>query len=136
MIASGGKVLEEEGIPRHLISMLKNLYDNNVAYVRLESGLTDPFHVGQGVRQGCLLSPLLFNIYGEWIMRKALEGRNGGITFGGRKISNLRYADDTTIIASSEEELTELFQKIENISRCGVTDQQRQDQSNDSGPPE
>lgn len=110
-------ILGEMGIPRHLISMIKNLYDYNVAYVRLESGLTDPFRVGQGVRQGCLLSPLLFNIYGEWIMRKALEGWNGGITLGGRKISNLRYADDTTIIASSEEELTELFQKIEDISK-------------------
>lgn len=111
------RILEEMGVPRHLISLIKSLYGNNRAYVRVENELTDPFQVEKGVRQGCILSPLLFNIYGEWVMRRALEDWTGGVTLGGKKFNNLRYADDTTAIAASEEELCDLIRRIEHFSK-------------------
>jgi hypothetical protein len=110
------QVLSEMGVPNHLILLIKSLYNNNYARVRINGELTDSFRVTKGVRQGCILSPILFNIYGEWIMRKATEDWNGGITIGGKKICNLRYADDTTILASSEAELIHLLQRIEDVS--------------------
>lgn len=109
-------ILDEMGVSCHLITLIKALYDNNIGYVRVENGLTDPFKVGKGVRQGCLFSPILFNIYGEWIIGKALENWTGGITINGIKINNLCYADDTTLITPSEEELINLIKLIEKIS--------------------
>lgn len=109
-------ILTEMGTPHHLLSLIRHLYDNNTAYVRVEGELTSPFRVSKGVRQGCILSPLLFNIYGEWIMRKALDEWQGGITINGIKICNLRYADDTTLIAASEEELVNVIRRVEEIS--------------------
>lgn len=81
----------------------------------VDGDLSSGFSVGKGIRQGCVLSPLLFNTYGEWIIRKATENWNGGISIGGRKISNLRYADDTTFLASLEE-MAEILQCIEEVS--------------------
>lgn len=102
------------GIPEHLICLI--LYVTNRSYVRVEDELSINFNVSKGVRQGCILSAILFNIYGEWIIRKVTENWNGGVSIGGKLISNLRYADDTTIIANSEEEMALLLQKIETAS--------------------
>ncbi|KAA5557044.1 hypothetical protein F3G48_33055, partial [Pseudomonas aeruginosa] len=74
------------------------------------------FKFRKGVRQGCILSPVLFNIYGEYIMRRTCEGWDGGVTIGGVKLSNLRYADDTTLLAANENEMAALMSKLENIS--------------------
>lgn len=83
--------------------------------MRIENSLSAPFKIGRGVRQGCILSPDLFNIYGEHIIRTVLDGWNGGISVG-KKISNLRYADDTTLIAASEEEMSEILYR--NTGSC------------------
>jgi len=86
------------GIPDHLTCLLRNLYAGQEAIVRTQHGTTDWFQVGKGVRQGCILSPCLFNFYAEYIMRKAgLEEAQAGIKIAGRNINNLRYADDTTL---------------------------------------
>ena len=90
-------------------STLCNLYDNQQACVRTEKGDSDWFNIGQGVRQGCILSPTLFNLYAEYIMRRVLENWNGGLSISGYKLSNLRYADDTTLVATSALELEELL---------------------------
>ena len=100
------KILKEKGIPDHLTCLLRNLYAGQEATVRTGHGTTDWFQMGKGVRQGCILSPCLFNFYAEYIMRKAgLEETQAGIKIAGRNISHLRYADDTTLMAESEEEL-------------------------------
>ena len=92
------------GIPDHLICLLRNLYAGQEATVRTGRGTTDWFQIGKGVRQGCILSPCLFNLYAECIMRNAgLEGAQTGIKIAGRNINNLIYADDTTFMAESEE---------------------------------
>ena len=84
---------------------MRNLYAGQEATVRTEHGTTDWFQIGKGVRQGCILSPFLFNLYAEYIMRNAgLEEKQAGIKIAGRNINNLRYADDTTLMAESEEE--------------------------------
>jgi len=94
------------GIPDLLICLLRNLYAGQEAPVKTGHGTTDWFHIGKGVRQGCILSPCLFNLHAEYIMRKAgLEEAQAGIKIAGRNINNLRYADDTTLMAESEEEL-------------------------------
>ena len=94
------------GIPDHLTCLLRNLYAGQEATVRTGPGTTDWFQIGKGVRQGCILSPCLFNFHEEYIMRNAgLEEAQTGIKIAGRNISNLRYADDTTLMAESEEEL-------------------------------
>ena len=89
--------------------LISNLYDNQQACVRTEKGDSDWFNIGQGVRQGCILSPALFNLYAEYIMRRVLENWNGGLSIGGYKLCNLRYADDTTLVATSALELEELL---------------------------
>ena len=104
------------GVPLHLITLLRNLYADQTATVRTELGETNEFGIGRGVRQGCVLSPLLFNTYAEEIIREALDGWKGGIRFGGRKLTNLRYADDTTILASTKEELEDGLRRIKTAS--------------------
>ena len=102
------KILKEMGIPDHLTCLLRNLYAGQEATVRTGHGTTDWFQIGKGVRQVCILSPCLFNLYAEYIMRNVgLEEaqRWTGIKIAGRNINNLRYADDTTLMAESEEEL-------------------------------
>ena len=94
------------GIPDHLTCLLRNLYAGQEATVTTGHGTTDGFKMGKGVRQGCILSPCLFNLYAEYIMRNAgLEEAQAGIKIIGRNINKLRYADDTTLMAESEEEL-------------------------------
>ena len=94
------------GIPDHLTCILRNLYAGQEVTVRPGHGTTDWFQIGKRVRQGCMLSPCLFNLYAEYIMRKAgLEEAQSGIKIARRKINNLIYADDTTLMAESEEEL-------------------------------
>ena len=100
------KILKEMGIPDHLTCLLRNLYAGQEATVRTGHGTTDWYQIGKGVHQGCILSPCLFNLYAEYIMRNAgLEEVQAEIKIAGRNISNLRYADDTTLMAESEEEL-------------------------------
>ena len=107
------KILKEVGIPDHLICLLRNLYAGQEATVRTGHGTTDWFQIGKGVRQGCISSPCLFNLYAEYIMRNAgLEKAQAGIKIAGRNINNLRYADDTTLMAESEEELKSLLMKV------------------------
>ena len=102
------------GIPDHLTCLLRNLYAGQGATVRTGPvGKTDWFQIGKGVRQGCILSPCLFNFYAEYIMRNSgLEEAQAGIKIAGRNINNLRYADDTTLMAESEEELKSLLMKV------------------------
>ena len=107
------KILREMRIPDHLICLLRDLYEGQEATVRTGQGTTDWFQIGQGVCQGCILSPCLFNLYAEYIMRNAgLEETKAGIKIVGRIINNLRYADDTTFMAESEEELKSLLMKV------------------------
>ena len=98
------KILQEMGIPDHLICLLRNLYEGQEATVRTGHGTTDWFQIWKGVRQGCILSPCLFNLYAEYIMRNAgLNEAQARIKNARRNINNLRYADDTTLIAESKE---------------------------------
>ena len=111
------KILKEMGIPDHLTCLLRNLYAGQDATVRTGYGTTDRFQIGKGVRQGCLLSPCLFNLYTEYIMRNTgLEETQAGIKIAGRNINNLRYADDTTLMAESEEELKGLLMQVKEES--------------------
>ena len=111
------KIFKEMGIPDHLTCLLRNLYAGQEATVRTGHGTTDWFQIGKGVPQGCILSPCLFNFYAEYIMRNAgLEETQAGIKIAGRKIKNLRYADDTTLMAESEEELKSLLMKVKEES--------------------
>ena len=99
------KIHQKMGIPDHLTCLLRNLYAGQEATVRTGHGTTDCFRIGKGVRQGCILSLCLFNLYAEYIMRNAgLEEAQVGIKIAGRNINNLRYAYDTTLMAESEEE--------------------------------
>ena len=110
------KILKEIGIPDHLTCLLRNLYAGQEATVRTGHGTTDWFQIGKRVCQGCILSPC-FNLYAEYIMRKAgLEEGQAGIKIAGRNINNLRYADDTTLMAESEEELKSLLMKVKEES--------------------
>ena len=110
-------ILKEMGIPDHLTCLLKNLYAGEEAVVRTGHGTADWFQIGKGVRQDCILSPCLFNLYAENIMRNAgLEEAQAGIKIAGRNINNLRYADDTTLVAEREEELKSLLMKVKEES--------------------
>ena len=105
------------GIPDHLTCLLRNVYAGEEATVRTGHGTTDWFQIGKGVHQSCILSPCLFNFYAEYIMRNAgLEEAQAGIKIAGRNINNLRYADDTTLMAESEEELKSLLMKVKEES--------------------
>ena len=107
------KILQEMGIADHLTFLLRNLYTGQEATVRTGHGTADWFQIGKGVLQACILSPCLFNLYAEYIMRNAgLEETQTGIKIVGRNINNLRYADDTTLTAESEQELKSLLMKV------------------------
>ena len=112
------KILKEMEVPDHLICLLRNLYAGPEATVRIEHGTKDSFEIVKGVRQGCILSPCLFNLYAEYIMWNAgLYEAQAGIEIAGRNISNLRYADDTTLMAESKEELKSLLMKVKEESK-------------------
>ena len=107
------KILKEMGIPDHLICLLRNLYDGQETTVRTRYGTTDWFQIGKGGHQGCVLSPCLFNFYAEYIMRNAgLDEAQAGIKIARRNINNLKYADDTTLMAGSKEKLKSLLMKV------------------------
>ena len=109
------KTLKEMEIPDHLTCLMRNLYAGQEATVRTGHGTTDCFQIGKGVRQGCILSPCLFNLYAEYIMRNAgLNEAQAGIKIAGRNINNLRQADDTTIMA--EREWKSLLMKVKEES--------------------
>ena len=111
------KILKDMGIPDHLICLLRNLYAGQKATVRTGHGTTDLFQIGKGVCQGCILSPCLLNFYAEYITRNAgLDEAQAGIKIARRNINNLRYADDTTLMAESEEELKNLLLKVKEDS--------------------
>ena len=111
------KILEEMGIPDHLTSLLRNLYAHQETTLRTGHGTTDWFQIRKGVHQGCILSPCLFNFYAEYIMRNSrLEEAQAGIKIVWRNINNLRYADDTTLMAESEEELKSPLMKVKEES--------------------
>ena len=110
------KMLKEMGVPDHLTCLLRNLYAGQEATVRSRHGTTDWFQIGKGVCQGCILSPCLFNLYAEYIMRNAgLDEAQAGIKIALKNINNLRYADDTTLMAESEE-LKNLLMKVKEES--------------------
>ena len=115
------------GIPDHLTCLLRNLYSGQEATVRTGHGTTDWFQIGKGVCQGFILLPCLFNFYEEYIMgNSGLEKAQAGIKIAGRNINNLRYADDTTLMAESEEELKSLLMKVkEESEKLGSTFRKR-----------
>ena len=115
-ITTNWKILKEMKIPDHLTYLLRNLYAGQEATVRTGHG-TDWFQIGKAVRQGCILSPCLFNLYAEYIMRNAgLDEAHAGIKIAGRNINNLRHADDTTLMAESEEKPKSLLMKVKEES--------------------
>ena len=111
------KILKEMGIPDHLTCLLRNLYAGQEATVRTGCGTTDRIQIGRGGHQGCVLSPCLFDLYAEYILRNTgLEEAKAGIKIAGRNINNLKYADDTTLMEESEEELKSLLMKVKEES--------------------
>ena len=111
------KILKEMGIPDHLTCLLRNLYAGQEAAVRTGNGATDWFQIGKGVRQGCILSPCLLNLYAEYILQNArLDEAQAGIKIARRNSNKLRYADDTTLMAESEEDLKNLLMKVKEES--------------------
>ena len=107
------KIIKQMGIPGHLTYLLRNLYAGQEATVRTGYGTMDWFQIGKGIHQGCILLPCLFNFYVEYIMWNAgMDEAQAGIKIAGRNINNLRYADDTTIMAESEKELKSLLMKV------------------------
>ena len=121
-ITTNWKILRETGIPDHLTCLMRNPYAGQEATVKTGHGTTDWFQIGKGVRQGCILSPCLFNFYAEYIMRNAgLDEAQAGIKNARRNINSLRYADDTTIMAESKEELKSLLMKVkEETEKAGL----------------
>ena len=111
------KILKEVRIPDHLTCLLRNLYAGQEAIVRTGHGTTDWFQIGKGVRQSCILSPCLFNLYAEYIMRNAgLNEAQAGIKIAGKNINNFTYADNTTLMAESEEELKSLLMRVKKLA--------------------
>ena len=122
-------------VPDHLICLLRNLYAGQEATVRTGHGTTDWFQIGKGVWKGCILSPCLFNLYAEYIMRNAgLEDAQAGIKIARRKINNLRYAGDTTLMAESEEELKSLLKVEEESGKVGLKLNSQKTKIMTSGP--
>ena len=121
-ITTNWKILKEMGIPDHFTCLLRNLYAGQEATVRTEHGRTDWFQIGKEVHQGCILSPCLFNLDAEYIMRNTgLDEAQAGIKIVGRNINNLRYADDTSLMAESKEELKSLLMKVkEDSEKAGL----------------
>ena len=119
-ITTNRKIIQ--GIPGYLSCLLRNLYARQEATVRTRHGTTDWFQIGKGVRQGCMLSPCLFNLYAEYIMRNTrLDEAQAGIKISGRNTNNLRYADNTILMAESEEELKSLLMQVnEEIGKVGL----------------
>ena len=116
-ITTNWEFFKEMRIPEHLACLLQNLYASQEATVRTGHGTMDLSEIGKGVHQGCILSPCLFNLYTEYIMQNAgLDEAQAGIKFVGRNINNLRYIDDTILIAEREEELKSLLMKVEGKS--------------------
>ena len=110
-------VTRKIGVPEQIVQLIGNLYENQEAQIRTEHGDTEIFGIGKGMRQGCILSPYLFNMYSEFMMRKAnLNEMEKGIIIGGRKINNLRYADDTTLMAKLKEELVNVLTQAKKSS--------------------
>ena len=131
------KILKEMQIPDHLTCLLRNLYASQEATdLHTGHGTADWFQMGKGVRQGCILSPCLFNFYAEYIMRNVgLEETQAGIKIAGRNINNLRYADDTTLMAESEEELKSLLMKVkEEREKVGLKPNIQKTKITASGP--
>ena len=116
------KILKEMGIPHHLTCMLRNLYAGQEATVRTGHGTRDWFQIGKGVHQGCILSPCLFNLYAEYSAYSArLDDSQAGIKIAKRNINNLRYADDTALMAESKEELKSLLTRVkEDRNKAGL----------------
>ena len=111
------KILQEMEIPDHFTHLMRNLYAGQEATVRTKHGTTNWFQIGKGVHQGCILSPCLVNFFAEYIMRNAgLDEAQAGIKIAGRDINNLRYANDTTLMAESKEELKSLLMKMKEES--------------------
>ena len=109
------------GIPDHLTCLLRKLYASQEATVRTVHGTTDWIQIGKGVRQGCILSPCSFNFYAEYIMRNAgLEETQAGVKIAGRNINNLRYSDDTTFMAETEEDLKSLLMKVKESGKVDL----------------
>ena len=116
-ITTNWKILQEMGVPDHPTCLLRNLYAGQEATVRTRRGTTDWFQIGNGVRQGCILSPCLFNLYAEYIMRNTrVDETQAGIKIAGRNINNLRYADDTTLMAESKAELKSVLMNMKEES--------------------
>ena len=110
------KIPKEMGIPDHLTYLMRNLYAGQEAAVRTGHGTTDRFQIGKRLHQDCILSPCLFNLYAEYIMRNAgLEEAQAGIKIAGRNINNLRYAGDTTLMAESEKELKSILMRVKKL---------------------
>ena len=130
------KILKEMGVPVHLTCLLRNLYAGQEATVITGHGTTDCFQIRKGVRQGCILSPCLFNFYAEYLMRNTgLEEAEARIKIAVRNINNLRYADDITLIAESEEELKSLLMKVkEESEKVGLTLNIQKTKMMESGP--
>ena len=111
------KILQEMGILDYLTCLLRNLHEGQEATVRTKHGTTDWLQIGKGVHQGCVLSPCLFNLYAEYMTRNAgLYESQAGIKIAGRNINNLRYTDDTTLMAESEEELRSLLMRVKKLA--------------------
>jgi hypothetical protein len=109
------------GVPEHLIVLIKDLYMNQEAAVKMEYGNTERFEVRKGVRKGCILSPYLFNMYSEYILRRVRFEDNIGVKVGRRTINNLRYADDTTILVKNKEDMGKLLKKLkEESAKAGL----------------
>ena len=120
-ITTNWKILQKTGIPDHLTCLLRNLCADQEAIVRTGHGTTDWFKIGKGVHQGCMLSLCLFNLDAECIMQNAgLDEAQAGIKISRRTINNLRYADDTTLMAESEEELKSLLMKVKESEKAGL----------------
>ena len=128
-------VMENMEVLKHIILLIKNLYEHSYGKVKTNNVVSKSFRPKSGVRQGCIVSPILFNIYGEYIIRKVMHGWKGGITIGGRKITNLIYADDPLILAGSAEELVQIMSKLDTISKeYGYYVEQKEDPNHDSRP--